>query len=155
MPRKKKTKKVEDESYQIEVKDWEIDYSFGLDESKIFGDGPFWEYARLIMTGQLLSPALKQTSKARVCLLANPKMDDHWKTDSAIKSSEAIGYLEILRDEESTLNCACSLPTSSLIFVSQALTAGKVKQISIYGTKLKWKRGSIFNISISTAGEDD
>ena len=46
---KTKKKKPENEYYEIEVLDWDIRYSFGLNSSKIWGDGVYFEHSDLII----------------------------------------------------------------------------------------------------------
>ena len=78
--KKRKSKKPETESYQIEVEDWEVYYHFGI-APKTLNDiikGAYWETSKLTLVGKILSPTLEKATKARVDLSADPETDDHW-----------------------------------------------------------------------------
>ena len=48
----------------------------------------------------------------------------------------------------------CSVPSYSLPYLAQAVHAKKIKYISITGTKLRYKQGTIRHISLSSQKED-
>ena len=155
MARKRKTKKNIEviEFYEIEVEDWEAYYHFGMAPKNIIED-VYWEISNLILIGRLISPSLKTASKARIEIGGNPQTDDHWQTKPTITSAKAIGWMEIPRgDDQLIFNC--SVPTRSLSFITLAAQAGKIKYVSISGTKLKWRQGTISRISLSAHRDDD
>ena len=152
--RKTKKKEPEKEYYEIEVEDWEVYYNFGINTVlKDLIEGVFSEYSKLILTGRILSPLIKQASKARIELVGDPEMDDHWKAEPTITVAKAIGWMEIPRGDD-TLIFYCSIPSQSLPFTTLAVDSGKIKFVTIWGTKLKWRRGTISSISLSKKREE-
>jgi hypothetical protein len=81
MPRKRKKrkrKKPENESYEIEVQDWEVYFHFGINMSRNrFDDGDFSENSSLSLTGKIVSPILKNASKAEINIWESQELDDH------------------------------------------------------------------------------
>ena len=153
--RKSKKEKVENETYEIIVEDWEIAYSFSLNTlPKDLIEGAYWEYLKLILKGNILSPALEKAGKARIEVAPEPQMDDHWKQKPTIISAKAIGWMEIPRGDD-TLIFQCSVPSRSLPLVTMAVESGKIKFVSISGTTLKWRKGTIFRISLSKDRDED
>ena len=154
--RKKKKKEPEYEIYEIEVEDWKVAYDFGLNRlSRGIISGVYREHSELILIGKILSPVLIITSRAKILIRADPRMDDHWKEKPTITSAEEIGWMQILRDEDKTLFFYCSIPSQSLPSLAVAANSGKIKFVSIYGTKLKWQKGTILNIDLFTQHEED
>lgn len=157
MAKKRKTIKTtpETETYGIEVEDWEVDYHFALNTTpKGLIEGVYWEHSKLILVGKLLSPLLGKASKARIELAGDPQMDDHWKANPTIISSKAIGWMEIPRGDD-TLILYCSIPSQSFQQVAPAVHSGKIRFASVFGTKLKWRKGTIQSVSLSTNREEE
>ena len=153
--REKKGKKLENERYEIEVEDWEVDYHFGLNTApKDLIEGVYWEWSKLILTGKILSPIVKTASKTRIELADEPELDDHWKPTPTIISAKAIGWMEIPRGDD-TLIFYCSIPSRSFQYIPLAVSSGKIKYVSIFGTKLKWRKGTVFDISLSRNLEEE
>jgi len=147
--RKKKKKEPEKERYEIEVEDWEVAYRFELNTApKDLVEGVFWEHSRLILTGKILSPIVEKASNAKIEIASKPHMDDHWKTEPTIESAKAIGWMEIPRGED-TLIFYCLIPSRSLPSIILAAGSSKIRFISISGTKLKWRKGTISSVSLS------
>jgi len=156
MARKRKIKGTPTtESYEIKVEDWEIDYFFRLNSApKDIIPGVYWESSRLILIGSIVKPVLEKVSKARIEIAADPQLDDHWQSKPTIVSAKAIGWMEIPRDDE-RLIFNCSVPCHSLPYITLAIQSGKIEYVSISGTKLKWRRGTISDLSLSTQREDE
>jgi len=152
--RKKRTKQEPEEiRYDIEVEDWEAAYHFGINTlPPDLIRGVYWENPKLILTGKILSPVLGKSNKAKIEIVADPQIDDHWKEKPTIISAKAIGWMEIPRGDD-TLIFHCSLPSQSLPYVSLAVDSGKIKYVSIYGTKLKWRKGTISSVNLSKCRE--
>ena len=153
--KRKRKKEPEPEWYKIEVSDWEGDYHFSLNRMpKDLHDGLFWERSSLILAGKILSPVVEKASTARVELSAMPEMDDHWTTKPTIPSAKAIGWMEIPRGED-TLIFSCRIPARSLQNVTLAAHAGRIGFVSIFGTKLKWRQGTISSITLSRTRDEE
>jgi hypothetical protein len=137
MPPKRKRKKPENKSYEIEVQDWKVYFHFGVNITRNrFDDGDYSEDSSLTLTGKILSPALKNVSKAEVNIWESQELDDHWKDAPTENQSYSIGMMQILRDNE-TLHCICWVPSRTFTNISGAAAAGKIKHAHIYGEKLK------------------
>ena len=153
--RKTKKKEIEKEKYDIEVEDWEVYYHFGLNTApRDLIDGVYWEYSSLTLTGKILSPILKTASKTRVQIRDDPQLDDHWKAEPTVISAKAIGWMQIPRGDD-TLIFDCSIPSRSFQYIPSAVSSGKIKYASIFGTKLKWRQGTVSSISLSTIREEE
>jgi hypothetical protein len=158
MAKKRKKRKIapEYETYEIEPEDWGVAYDFGLNRlSRGIVRGVYWEHSTLILTGKIVTPVLKITSKAKIVIIADSQLDDHWKEKPTITSAKSIGWIQILRDEDKTLFFSCSIPSQSMPNLAVASNSGKIKFISIYGTKLKWGNGTILSIDLFTQHEED
>ena len=143
------------ESHEIRVEDWEVDYYLRLNTViQDLIDGVFWESSQLILIGQLISPVIEKANKARIEIAAKPQMDDHWKQESKIVSAKAVGYMEIPRGEDNLI-FHCLVPARSLPFIAIAAKSGKIKHVSMLGTKLKWRQGTISSLSLSTERNDE
>ncbi len=156
MTRKKNTNKndVIKECYEIEVKDWEVSCHFGINIApKDLIPGVYWEGSTLILTGGIISPLLDKANRAVIQMTADPQLDDHWQPKPTIISAKAIGWMEIPRGDDRVI-FNCSVPSQSLLFIAIAIQVGKIKYVSISGTKLKWRRGTISGINLSTNREE-
>jgi hypothetical protein len=56
---------------------------------------------------------------------------------------------------DDTLMFYSSVPSRSFPFIVLAAKAGKIKYVSIFGTKLKWRKGTIESISLSANREEE
>lgn len=156
MVRKRKTNKDVPipETYEIQVEDWEVYYHFGINTApKDLVDGAYWEFTNLVLLGSILSPTLKSATKARIEFRDDPQMDDHWQPKPTIISAKAVGSMEIPRGDD-TLIFYCSVPSRVLPFIALATQSGKVKFATIWGTVLKWRRGTVSTFSLSTKREE-
>ena len=152
----KKSRKPETETYEIEVEDWEVYYHFGIAPKHLrdIAKGTYWETSNLTLVGKILSPKIKNATKAKVDLSTAPETDDHWSSKPTILSAKAIGFMEIPRGED-YLRLYLSISSRLSNNIHTAVAAGKVKYVSIFGEKLKWRHGTIFSFSISTDREDE
>ncbi|HOQ42229.1 MAG TPA: hypothetical protein PK178_08745 [Smithellaceae bacterium] len=156
MARKKKANKndVIKECYEIEVKDWEVSCRFGINIApKDLIPGVYWEGSTLILTGEIISPLLNKANRTVIQITANPQLDDHWQSKPTIISAKAIGWMEIPRGDDRVI-FNCSVPSQLLLFIAIAIQAGKIKYVSISGTKLRWRRGTISDINLSAHREE-
>ena len=152
---KKRRKKQPPEKlyYEIEVEDWEVYYHFGI-APKNLDIGLYWEASKLTLLGKILRPELKIASTAKVDLSTMPEMSDHWTTEPTIRSAKGVGFMEVPRGEE-VLQIRCSIPPRLSNNIHVAVASGKIKYVTIFGEKLKWRKGLITSISLSAEREDD
>ena len=114
----------------------------------------FSEISNITLLGKIASPALKNASKAKLEISAKPDLDDHWKETPTEDLPSGVGLMEIPRGHD-TLHLYCWVPSRSFIFIPQAAASGKIKLASVFGEKLKWRRGRIFYISLTTNREQE
>jgi hypothetical protein len=117
-------------------------------------EGVYWESSKLILIGRIIPPVSEKASKARSEIASDPQMDGHWQSKPTIVSAKAIGRMEIPRGDDKLIFC-CSVPSRSLPNIALAVQSGKIKYASMFGTKLKWRRGTISSLSLSMHGEDE
>ena len=153
---KRKAKKPENVWYEVAVYDWEPTYRFGLNirSRNSRDDDAFWEYYTITLLGKLVSPELKQARNVRVELAGDPELDDHYTAKPTVISAKAIGFSEIPRGEN-TLILYCSIPARQLGFVGLAAQAGKIGHASVFGTKLRYRRGKVFSVLLQEFKEDE
>ena len=157
MPRKRKkrkSKELEKEVYEVELDAWEVDYHFGINTIKNIILGDYWEHSSLILSGKIISPALKSATKAEIHIMARPELDDHWKEQAKENPPLATGWMEIPRGDD-TLQISCSVPSRSFNYIPIAVASGKIGFARIFGAKLRWRRGKALEISLSTRREEE
>ena len=153
--KKGKKTKPETERYDFVVEDWEMDYHFELNSTlRDLIDGVFWENSKCTLIGKLVSPVVKNANKARVEIVDKPEFDDHWADTPTVKTAKGIGVIDLPRGDD-TLIFYCLVPSRSFQYISSAASSGKIKLASIFGTKLKWRTGDIYSISLSTNREEE
>ena len=146
---KKKKQTPESETYEIEINDWEVAYIFELNTlPQDLVEGLFYERSRLILSGNILSPVVKNVSKVRIEIVNEPRLDDHWKPEPTIRSPKGIGWMEIPKGEN-TLKFSCYIPSRSLQNILLAVESEKIRFVSIFGTKLKWRKGTVLSVKLS------
>lgn len=146
----------ETEVYLFEIEGWEVDLDFGITMGSVKNLYPddFWEHSRLIFSGKIQSPALKSATTAKITVSSEPNLDDYQKRPPLEKTPISIGLMEIPRGSYS-LDCIAWIPHRIFSNAIVASSAGRVRYIRIFGEKLKWRKGSIFNISFQTTYEDE
>lgn len=158
MPRKRrKTKKkvTETERYEVQVGEWDVDFFFHLNQGNrdIFS-GVFWEHSHVGFTGELLSPQMKYGNEVRVEVKCEPELDDHWQRNSTVEKYKAIGFFKVPRGSD-IIEFNCWIPSRQFQYILTAAAADKIKFASIFGTKMKWRKGKIFNLDMSTFQEEE
>ena len=101
----------------------------------------------LILKGDIVAPTLKSANSARIRIMENPKLDDHWQPEPTVRSAKAIGWMEIPRGHD-TITFHCWVPSRSFNIIPFAVKSEKVKFASIHGTKLKRRKGDVLGIRL-------
>lgn len=152
MPKKKKPEQ-EFEYYKIEVDDWDVGFDFGVNDLlKDFFNVTFLETSRLIFTGKLTPTIKKNINRAVVKIIANEGLDDHRKKEFDEYEGKLIGQIEKPMDEE-ILIFLCHVP--SRLFHNLAAQSGKINFIKIRGSKVRYRKGDIFDVDLSSSAEND
>jgi len=81
-------------------------------------------------------------------------MEDHWTIEPTILSAKAIGFMEVPRGED-VFQMHCSIPPRVSNNIHVAIASRKIKYISVFGEKLKWRRGLVFSITLSAELEEE
>ena len=149
--KKRRRKEPENVIYEVQVHDWEVHYHFGIAPKNLKDmiRGAYWETSNLTLHGKILSPALKSADSAQIDISSDPQIEDYWTEKPTILSAKAVGWMEIPRGE-TVLHCHCSVPPRLSSQIHVAVSSGKVKFVSIDGTALKWRRGTILQFSLAT-----
>lgn len=148
-PKSKKRQEPENIIYEIKVEDWQCEYMFGLNIwLKDLYPEEFIEYSRLILYGQLLKPVIESVAQVKVVLSARADLNENQRSTLPKKEISKVGSMEISRGS-TVLEIACVVPASSFAFLPTTAAAGKINQISLTGTKLKWRKGDVLDLSIS------
>ena len=128
-------------------------YDFGVNLSKKFHFTDYKEYSFIYLIGTLLPPGLKIANSCRVQIREEIDLDDHHEKRTNGKSPKAIGFMEVWRKDD-VLRIYCSIPARSFQNILIALSSNQIRHASIFGTKLKWRQGDVFGITLSTYSEE-
>ena len=152
----KKSGPIEKLRYLIEINNWEAYYNFGIapENLKEIIRGTYWETSVLILFGKILIPELKNAKTAKVELSAEPEKSDHWTEKPTIISAKAIGFMEIPYRKD-ILEMRCGLPPRLHHSIHLSLLLGKIKYVSVFGEKLKWRKGTMFDVTLSPNYDED
>jgi hypothetical protein len=151
--KKHKSKKVENDRYEFQIEGWKPYLMFKLTSSMNDNfNSDYWELSTLTMSAKILSPILKSNNMANIEIVEKPDLDDHWKQDKTGKP-KAIGFMQLQEDD--TLFVYCSVTSRTFRNLSMALGFEKIKFASVFGTKLKWRKGKVFDINFSTDREEE
>ena len=158
MPRKRKkpkSKKNEKVWYEIEIEDWEVGYTFGINDGPwdLF-QGDFWEHLHIDLIGKIIKPTLKNASAAKVILIPTWKLDDYYKNVHREKKPTTTGMIDLPRGSD-ILEFHCYFPSRPFAALSVAVAAGKIKYASIAGTKLWYRKGDIKDLHLVTNKDED
>ena len=153
-PKKRKPKKPVLEDYEFEIDDWEVLYSFrGQTKDDHTNPDRYSESAQLTIFGKPVQPIYKDVSVVQMYLWSDPKLEDHWKDKPFVEAYPTVGHMTVLTDKI-TLDVNCHIPPRLFSNIKASLGHDKMKYVQVYGEKLRWGRGFIFRISLSTTREE-
>ena len=114
MPRKRQKKKLKSTErvwYEIEVNDWEVGYTFGINDALWdLAPGDFWEHLHIDLIGKIIRPTLKNASAAKVILIPTWKLDDYYKNVHREEKPTTTGMIDLPRGSD-ILEFHCYLPS--------------------------------------------
>ncbi len=147
--RKRRKPKVEIVHYEVEVNDWDLYYSFALDDGReLFDPGPYYELQLLKLNGRLIWPEDIKYVHCTVTLSAKVGLrKEKWETPPL-----AIGSLNAYDDR---IEAYVTIPAERVSELTVVAASGKIKRVELTGTKLKWRKGLVSNVGVSTEVEDD
>ena len=90
--KRRKRKKPENESYDIETQDWEVYFHFAVNITRNrFDDGDYSEDSSLSLKGKILTPIIKNVSKTEINIWEIQELEDHWRDAPAENPPFSIG----------------------------------------------------------------
>jgi hypothetical protein len=153
--------------YAILIDNWNCDYSFGLNSmfnplrpyknswDSIYHE-PFTERRRFVFKGKFLEPPQLKEQKVEIKLTQSHHLNEVERDKNLSFYTEhppkAVGFLE---KEKSGSRCHVSFPEDAIQIVLEAASADKIKFITLYGEKMRYRQASIFNFSLTEKPEDD
>ena len=81
-----------------------------------------------------------------------PELDEYLIISEKEKPSY-VGFIVVRKDN--IIEFACNVLSRLFKNLSLAVASEKITYVRIFGTKLKWQQGTIFNIHLSTEYEED
>lgn len=127
-PRAKRSSRIEIVSHRVEIHDWNFDYLFGIDQTKI-GHLPYWESRYLEIHGRILSPSLK----ASVGVIRLSESDE--LVESKLKSTDAAKPIGYISYRGASYSSSLYMPADAFPLVMQAFAAQKYRYVSMEGEK--------------------
>ena len=150
----KKAKKTENERYYINLSnDWSVDFSFGINIAPRLISSKYMDRSTLVINGNISYPILKHSQITRITIHENMDYDEGINEDNS-RIPYAIGFMEIERGTN-VLNMYCWIPPFKLQNFLLSLKAQKINYASVFGTKIKRRKGDIFSIELSTYSDND
>jgi hypothetical protein len=153
--------------YSILIDGWSCDYSFGLNSmfnplrpykdswDSIYHE-PFTERRSFVFKGKFLEPRQLKEQKVEINLTQRHHLNEVERDKNLFYYTEhppkAVGFLE---KEKSGSRCYVSFPEDAMQIVLEAASADKIKFITLYGEKMRYRQASIFNFSLREKAEDD
>lgn len=147
--RRRRTKREEPVIYDVLVTDWDYYYSISPDDGRgLLGPGPYSEIQNATFLGTISYPENFKYPKCEVTLSGKEGiLEERYE-----KPSKIVG---LLNAQEDTLNAYVFIPSARLAEIVGVASSGRIKCISMTGSKLKWRSGTIQHFSVSTRVEDE
>ena len=149
--RRKSRRKKPDEHvhYGIRVTGWDCYYSFRVSDPKSrFDYGPYSNIATVTFSGELTEPTNTKYANAALTLSAREDMSgERWS-----EPPKAIGSLSTCED---TISAYVFVPMEHMAMLVSLAQSEKVQSVSIGGTRLRYRSGSVQSISLNTEPEEE
>jgi len=147
MPRKRKQKEPIHEHYVVRVSDWE--YSYGLSPGVgHFESRAYSEIQTLTFEGDLYRPADTKYSKGKITLSGDVDLLSHDLDDAPT-------IIGTVNGRDDLLDFYIFIPAERLSELVTIASTGDVKVIAMGGEKLKWRKGRILSLHLSTEFDED
>lgn len=144
-------KQEECQLYTVSVEDWDFSYHFSLEMQK-HRPGPYWEHSSVTIHGKIVEPVIKDKLDAALWIMGDTDLDNHHGQEHRDHAPLAVGPINT-RGE--MLTGLFSIPLRALAQLVPVLASGKVWEIQMNGTRLKWRKALIHSFGVSTTVEDD
>jgi hypothetical protein len=136
--RKRRVRKVHAEtiSYIIEIKDWDREFSFGVNTMKDRGD-PYLDFRHPELCGTLLRPSEIKVDEVEVTFLPDRRLNEgERKRDQP----QSVGSFHI---HHGALQVLIPMPADALPCVLQMMIAGCVRYVEMNGDRSRYRQGRI------------
>lgn len=146
--KRRKPKKDEFVGYLVQVADWDCYYSFrSTDPKSRWETGPYSELATVKFRGALVEPEDTKYTDVTVTFSARRGMTEETAADERL----SIGSID---GNGTELSAYVFVPHDHMASLLTMANSGRVKIVHLGGTKLRYRRGLIFSISLSTKEDD-
>lgn len=149
--RRKSRKKKADEHvrYDMRVTGWDCYYSFRVSDPKSRYDyGTYSDLVTVTLKGILTEPKDSKYEKATLTLSAREDMsEERWS-----EPPKSIGSLSAYED---TIAAYVFVPMEHMALLLSLAKSEKLQEVSIGGTRLRYRSGSVRSISLTTELEED
>ncbi len=136
------------EHYTIAVETWEYYYSFGAVESSRYQDAGYNRTESISFQGKVLYPEAFKYPRASLTIYAAPELNE----ENSNRFSLVLGTMDARVD---TLHGSVFIPACDMPQLASIAASGRVKILTLNGSPLKWRHGSIRQVSVSTEIEDE
>ena len=151
----RKATKEEKVKYLLKPLSWSIDHSFGVGYYLSgLSENDMSETHRIIVDCELQSPIAKKVKIARVTLLGTHVFDSILEKEHQNGEVDSIGVIGKSCAKEK-LDFDIWVPAKFLKAITLALGFNKVEYISIFGEKLWYGKGGIYQVYFGTIDQFD
>ena len=150
MLRKKPRRPLADDfvSYLIEYQSWQWHYSFGIGDPD-YQDDRYLEFRHLHVIGKLIKPDSFELKPVELTLMPeiarNPPIPDN-------QPSVLIG-VGSLRSRDGEITGLISIPHDALTPILQVLTRGKLRFLTLNGTRMRYRKCLIRSLALECASD--
>jgi hypothetical protein len=134
--RRARKARAETISYIVEIKDWNWEFSFGVNTMKDRGD-PYLDFRHLEVQGKLLRPSKIKVDEVEVTFLPDPRLNE---TERKRDQPQAVGSFHI---HHGALQFLMPMPADALPCVLQMIIAGRMRYVEMDGDRPRYRQGRI------------
>lgn len=136
-------------SYALLVDGWDCHYSLrGSDPKSRWDPGPYSEISTITFSGEFIRPTKPRFGQGIVTLSARAGM----LLEEAQAGARAIGSLRAGADN---LEAYVFIPAEQTAALTSLAGTGRLQIIRLWATKLRYRSGKIYSISLDTSYSED
>ncbi|MCB2226711.1 MAG: hypothetical protein KQH53_08535 [Desulfarculaceae bacterium] len=141
MPKRKSKKKrspqPEYEEHYLTVDRWEGSYSYGLNPVDWL-PGPYSECRQMKLIGKITTEGYRYSPEYELTLFCSPRSDmrEERRGESEAKPI-AVGRVESRKGYDTIITLY--LPGNALNFLAPLVTAGRIVEVYLHTTRMKWR----------------
>ncbi|HWF96118.1 MAG TPA: hypothetical protein VG291_14270 [Xanthobacteraceae bacterium] len=136
--RKRRARKVCPETicYVVEIKDWDWNFTFGVNTMK-GRDDPYFEFRHLELRGVLLRPSKIKAEEVEVTFLPERRLNESERTHD---QPQSVGSFQLHRGR---LQFIIPMPADALSCVLPMMIAGRIRFVVMDGDRPRYGQGRI------------